>query len=100
MNTNQHLWLFIEEARKRGARLVVVDPLKSESAEMADWHLQPLPGTDTELALGMMHVIVAESLHDADYVEQYTIGFDNLRERLKEYPPTRVARITGARDGR
>jgi anaerobic selenocysteine-containing dehydrogenase len=95
VNTNPHLWRFVEEARKRGARLVVIDPLKSGSAEKADWHLQPLPGTDTALALGVMHVIVSESLHDADYVAQYTVGFDKLRDRLKEYPPARVAKITG-----
>ena len=98
VNTNPHLWTFIEEARNRGARLVVIDPLKSGSAEKADWHLQPLPGTDAALALGMMHVIVAESLYDADYVERYTIGFDKLRERLNEFPPARVAKITGLRE--
>jgi anaerobic selenocysteine-containing dehydrogenase len=95
VNTNPHLWPFIEEARRRGARLVVIDPLKTGSTEKADWHLQPLPGTDAALALGMMHVIVAESLHDADYVGQYTVGFDKLCERVKEYPPARVAKITG-----
>jgi anaerobic selenocysteine-containing dehydrogenase len=95
VNTNPHLWPFIEEARKRGARLIVIDPLKSGSAEKADWHLQPLPGTDAALALGMMHVIVAEGLHDADYIAQYTVGFDKLRRRLKEYPPARVSKITG-----
>ena len=99
VNTNPHLWPFIEEARRRGARLVVIDPLKTGSAEKADWYLQPLPGTDTALALGMMHVIVAESLYDADYVAQYTVGFDKLRERLKEYPPTRVAKMTGLPEG-
>lgn len=94
-STNPHLWPFIEEARRRGARLVVIDPLKTASAERADWHLQPHPGTDAALALGMMHVIVAESLHDGDYVERYTLGFDKLRDRINDYPPARVAAITG-----
>jgi anaerobic selenocysteine-containing dehydrogenase len=61
----------------------------------ADWHIRPLPGTDAALALGMMHVIVAEGLYDAAYVEQHTIGFDQLRERLTDYPPARVATLTG-----
>jgi len=95
LNTNPHVWPFVEEARRRGARLVVIDPLKSESAEKADWHLQPLPGTDAALALGMMHVIVTESLHDTDYVAHHTVGFEKLRERLKQYPVSRVAKITG-----
>ncbi len=93
--TNPHGWPFIERAKSRGARVVVIDPLRSATAERADWHLQPIPGTDTALALGMMHVIVQENLHDSEYVESYTLGFDRLRERLADYPPERVAQITG-----
>jgi len=97
--TNVHGWPFVLEARKKGARLVVIDPLRSRTAEQADLHLRPLPGTDAALALGMMHVIVREGLHDADYVERYTLGFDRLKPRLLEYPPERVARITGLSAG-
>ncbi|MCB0165480.1 MAG: molybdopterin-dependent oxidoreductase [Anaerolineae bacterium] len=93
--TNLHLWPFIQQARKNGATLVVIDPAKTRTAAQADWHLQPLPGTDAALALGMMHVIVKESLYDPDYVARYTLGFDPLRERLTDYPPERVAQITG-----
>jgi anaerobic selenocysteine-containing dehydrogenase len=93
--TNPHLWPLVEQARKLGARVVVIDPLKSASAVQADWHVQPLPGTDAALALGMMHVIVKEGLHDRDYVDRHTSGFAKLRGRLDEYPPERVARITG-----
>jgi anaerobic selenocysteine-containing dehydrogenase len=93
--TNLHLWRFIRQARDAGATLIVIDPVRTRTAEAADWHIRPLPGTDAALALGMMQVIVAESLHDADYVERYTLGFEKLRERLAEYPPERVAELTG-----
>jgi anaerobic selenocysteine-containing dehydrogenase len=93
--TNLHLWPFVREAKAAGATVVVIDPLKTRTAAAADWHVQPLPGTDAALALGMMHVIVREGLHDREYVEQYTLGFDQLARRLDEYPPERVAEITG-----
>jgi len=93
--TNLHLWHFIREARRNGARLVVIDPLRTRTATQADLHIQPLPGTDAALALSMMHVIVKEGLYDADYVRAHTIGFDALRERVNDYPPERVSAITG-----
>lgn len=92
---NVHLWPFIEEARHSGAKLVVIDPYKTRTARCADWYLPIRPGTDVALALGMMHVIIREGLHDADYVARYTTGFDQLRERAAQYPPERVAAITG-----
>src|SRR5215212_7790157 len=93
--TNLHLWPFIREATANGATVVVIDPARTRTAQAADWHVQPKPGTDAALALGMMQVIVAEGLHDADYVERHTLGFDRLCERLTEYPPARVAELTG-----
>src|SRR5512146_1205132 len=66
---NIHLWPFIEEARQKGARLIVIDPYRTRTAACADWYLPINPGTDVALALGMMHVIIAENLYDADYVE-------------------------------
>jgi molybdopterin guanine dinucleotide-containing S/N-oxide reductase-like protein len=93
--TNVHLWPFIEEARHKGAKLVVIDPYKTRTARVADWHLPINPGTDVALALGMMHVIIAEKLYDAVYVSQYTLGFEQLRQRVQEYPPERVAAWTG-----
>ena len=92
---NVHLWPFIAEARRNGAKLVVIDPYRTRTAECADWYLPINPGTDAALALGMMHVIIAENLHDADYVAKYTLGFEQLREKVKEYPPERVAQWTG-----
>jgi molybdopterin guanine dinucleotide-containing S/N-oxide reductase-like protein len=93
--TNVHLWPFITEARRNGARLVVIDPYKTRTAACADWYLPINPGTDVALALGMMHVIINENLYDADYVTKYTLGFEQLRARVQEYPPERVAQWTG-----
>jgi anaerobic selenocysteine-containing dehydrogenase len=92
---NVHLWPFIEEARRNGAKLVVIDPYKTRTARCADWYLPINPGTDVALALSMMHVIINEGLHDSDYVSKYTLGFDQLKERVQEYPPERVAAWTG-----
>ncbi|HET7205620.1 MAG TPA: molybdopterin-dependent oxidoreductase [Terriglobales bacterium] len=92
---NIHLWPFIEEARRAGAKLVVIDPYRTRTAACADWYLPINPGTDAALALGMMHVIIREHLYDADYVARYTLGFDQLAESVKDYPPERVAKWTG-----
>jgi len=92
---NVHLWPFIQEARRKGAKLVVIDPYRTRTAACADWFLPINPGTDTALALGMMHVIIKENLHDADYVSRYTLGFDQLREKVQEYSPERVEKWTG-----
>jgi len=95
ISTNLHHWPFIAEAKKNGAKLVVIDPLKTRTAQEADWHISIRPGTDAALALGMMNVITEEDLVDRDYVENYTLGFDELRDRVKAYPPEMVAKITG-----
>ncbi len=92
---NVHLWPFIVEARRRGAKLVVIDPYRTRTAASADWYLPINPGTDGALALAMMHVIIGEGLYDADYVAKYTLGFDELREKVKAYPPERAAQWTG-----
>jgi len=92
---NVHLWPFISEARRKGAKLVVIDPYRTRTAACADWHLPINPGTDGALALGMMHVIINEGLHDADYVAAHTVGFEQLREKVQEYPPERVEKWTG-----
>ena len=94
---NVHLWPFIAEARRKGAKLVVIDPYRTRTAKCADWYLPINPGTDAALALGMMHVILGEKLYDADYVSRYTLGFEELRARVKEYPPEKVAGWTGIR---
>src|SRR6201998_650388 len=92
---NVHLWPFIAEARRNGAKLVVIDPYRTRTAECADWYVPINPGRDAALALAMMHVIIGENLHDADYVAKYTLGFEQLSEKVKEYPPERVAQWTG-----
>jgi len=92
---NVHLWPFIAEARRDGAKLVVIDPYRTRTAQCADWYLPINPGTDAALALGMMHVIIGENLHDPDYVAKHTLGFEQLREKVKEYSPERVAQWTG-----
>jgi anaerobic selenocysteine-containing dehydrogenase len=92
---NVHLWPFIEEARRQGAKLVVIDPYRTRTAACADWYLPINPGTDAALALGLMHVIIGEKLYDADYVERYTVGFEQLREKVREYASERVAKWTG-----
>jgi anaerobic selenocysteine-containing dehydrogenase len=93
--TNLHLWPFVQRARKAGARVVVIDPVRTRTAQAADVHLAPRPGTDAALALGLMHVMLAEGLEDRDYVARHTVGVEELRERAADYPPERVAAITG-----
>ena len=93
--TNVHLWPFIAEARRNGAKLVVIDPYKTRTAKSADWYLPINPGTDVALALAMMNVIINENLHNADYVSKYTLGFEQLQQRVQEYPPEKVAAWTG-----
>ncbi|HKN33014.1 MAG TPA: molybdopterin-dependent oxidoreductase [Terriglobales bacterium] len=92
---NIHLWPFIEEARRNRAKLVVIDPYRTRTAACADWYLPINPGTDAALALGMMHVIIEDGLHDADYIAKYTTGFDELSKKAKQYPPESVERWTG-----
>src|SRR5262249_31449279 len=93
--TNVHLWPFIVEARRNGAKLWVIDPIRTRTAALADRHPRINPGTDLALALGMMHVIIGEKLYDADFVDRYTNGFDDLRELAHRYDPQRVASLTG-----
>lgn len=95
ISTNLHAWPFILEAQRNGAKVVVIDPVRTRTAKAADWHIAIRPGTDAALALGMMNVIIAEGLVDQDYVEKYTAGFEELKGRAAEYPPERVAEITG-----
>ncbi|MCX7892842.1 MAG: molybdopterin oxidoreductase family protein [Burkholderiales bacterium] len=93
--SNLHFWSRVAEAKRRGGRVVVIDPYRTLSAEKASEHVAPLPGTDAALALGMMHVIIGENLIDADYVTRHTLGFDALAERVRAYPPGEVAAICG-----
>ena len=92
---NVHLWPFVEQARRNGGRLIVIDPYRTRTAALADWHIAIRPGTDVALALGMMHVILRDGLEDREYIERMTHGFAELAERVREYTPERVAEWTG-----
>jgi molybdopterin guanine dinucleotide-containing S/N-oxide reductase-like protein len=92
---NIHLWPMIEEARRNGARLIVIDPYRTRTARVADWHIPINPGTDVALALGMIHVLIRDGLCDLDYIAQHTHGFEQLKQRASEYTPECVAAWTG-----
>jgi anaerobic selenocysteine-containing dehydrogenase len=93
--TNIHLWAVMHQARKRGAKIVTIDPHRSKTAERSDWWIAVRPGTDAALALGVMHVLFRDSLEDRDYLARYCLGGDQLRDRvLREYDPQRVSKIT------
>ncbi len=79
---------------RNGAPSIVVDPRKTPRAQKADLWVQVRPGTDAALALAMLHVIIEEGLYDKEFVEKYTVGFDRLVERVKEYPPSRGEEIS------
>jgi len=93
--TNVHLWPFIVEARRNGARFYTIDPVLTRTGKLADQHFAIYPGSDLALALGLAHVIIGENLHDADYVANYTHGFAEFAALAREYPPERVEYLTG-----
>ncbi len=93
--SNVHLMPKILEAKRRGAKLIAIDPYRSLTAEKCQQHIALLPGTDGALALAVMHVIINEGLIDADYIGQYTLGFELLKERVQDFTPSRVAAIAG-----
>ena len=95
LGTNVHLWPFIVEARRNGARFYTIDPRRNRTGAAADRHYFINPGSDTALALGMMHVIVGEKLYDADYITRHTVGFRALTERVKAWTPERAEALTG-----
>ena len=94
--TNVHLWAKIEQVRKRGVPLVVIDPRRTRAAQAADWYLPIRIGTDLALALGVMHILVRDGLADRDYIAAHTIGFEQVeRDILPRFTPDRVADISG-----
>lgn len=95
ITSNIHLWRYILKARSNGARLVTIDPLRTRTAEQSDEHIAIMPGTDGALALGMMHIILRDGLQDQDYIDRYTLGFQELQQRVQQYAPSRVSEITG-----
>ncbi len=97
--TNLHAWPFFQEARRRGARLVVVDPYRNQTASRADWHLKLRPASDAALALGMMRLLLEHDLLDRDFIARHTLGFQRLQERLRDYPLPEVAAACGLQPG-
>ena len=93
--TNRHLWPFIEEAHSKGAKVVVVDPIRTITADEADWFIQPFTGTDTALMLAMMHVIIRDELCDDEFVAQHTEGFAELCAEVASWTPERAAAECG-----
>jgi anaerobic selenocysteine-containing dehydrogenase len=88
-------WMNLKEAKKAGAKLIVVDPRKTQVARLAQQWLQLKPGTDAALALSMINVIFEENLHDHEFVANWCTGVDRLRSRAREYPPALASTITG-----
>ena len=95
VTSNLHFWARAQEAKRRGAKLVAIDPYRSLTAEKCTQHIALLPGTDGALALAMMHVLSNEGFIDRDYVEKYTVGFKELSEKLPQYTPEWAAGICG-----
>ncbi len=95
ISTNLHLWPFVAEAQRRGAKIVVIDPVRHRTAAHADWYIPIRPGTDGALALAMMNVIIGEGLTDDAYVRDYTVGYEELAERVQRYTPEWASEQTG-----
>ncbi|WP_395138496.1 molybdopterin-dependent oxidoreductase [Schlegelella aquatica] len=93
--SNLHFWSIAQEAKRRGAKLVCIDPRRSETADKCHQHLQLLPGTDGALALGLMHELIRHDWLDHDYIARHTEGWPALRERALQWPPERVAAVCG-----
>ncbi|MBC3921146.1 molybdopterin oxidoreductase family protein [Undibacterium sp. CY18W] len=93
--SNLHFWMRVQEAKRKGARLIAIDPYRSLTAEKCHQHIALLPGTDSALALGLMHVLIKEDLLDHVYINDHTLGFEQLRERAAEWTPERVAATCG-----
>ncbi len=94
-STNMHQVMITQKARKNGAKLVVIDVHKNQTGRMADWFIPILPGTDSALALGVMHILFAEKMVDYEFLAEYTVGYDELEHHVKSYEPQLVSEITG-----
>jgi len=95
LSTHPHLWRPILEARRNGAVIVAIDPIRTRTAAASDWHLAPIPGTDAALALGLLNVVLTEHREDREFIEKSTVGWDAFRDRILKFPPSRVSAITG-----
>ncbi len=90
-----HFWRYAQEAKRRGAKLICIDPRKSETAEKCHEHIALLPGTDAALALAVMYELIQNDWLDPDYLQHHTLGWDKLRERALQWPPERAAKVCG-----
>ncbi|MCQ6558936.1 molybdopterin oxidoreductase family protein [Paenibacillus mendelii] len=95
VSTNMHQVTLAEKARKNGAQIVVIDVHKNQTGRWADWFIPIKPGTDSALALGMMHILFAEEMVDEEFLREYTVGHEELREHVRQYDPAVVSAITG-----
>jgi anaerobic selenocysteine-containing dehydrogenase len=95
ITSNLHFWRYAQEAKRRGAKLVCIDPRKSETADKCHEHIALLPGTDSALALALMQQLITHDWLDHDYLAQYTVGWDLLRERALQWSPERAAAVCG-----
>ena len=95
VSTNLHHWAIVQDAKKKGAKVVVIDSYKSRTAKQADWHLSPKPGTDGALAMALINHIIKNDLTDKDYIDKYTDGFDELKSHVTDKTPEWAAKITG-----
>lgn len=95
MSTNLHHWAIVKDAQKKGAKVVVIDAYKSRTAKQADWHIAPKPATDGALAMAVINSIIEQGLVDQDYVDNYTVGYEDLAEHSKKHTPEWAEAITG-----
>ena len=95
IGSNLHFWRIAQEAKRNGAKLVCIDPRKSETADKCHEHLQLLPGTDAALALALMHELIRNDWLDHDYIAQHTLGWEQLKARALQWPPERAAQVCG-----
>jgi anaerobic selenocysteine-containing dehydrogenase len=100
LTSGHHVWKFVQAARRKGAHVAAIDPVRTRTAAQADEHLAPLPGTDAALALGLLNVVVGLGAQDEDFLERHTLGWPQFRARIAEFPPARAAEITGVPEER
>jgi anaerobic selenocysteine-containing dehydrogenase len=99
LSANVHQWRFVLEARKRGAHIVTIDPIRTDTAARSDEHVAPLPGTDAALALGLMRAVLDEGAEDRDWLDRHAVGWPELEARLAEWPVDRAAAVCGLDEG-
>ncbi|MGC4367664.1 molybdopterin-containing oxidoreductase family protein [Hydrogenophaga sp. R2] len=93
IGSNLHFWKLAQQAKRDGARLVCIDPRRTETAEKCHEHIALRPGTDAALALALMHQLITNGWLDHDYIRDHTLGFEALRERALQWPPERAAAV-------